>query len=136
MRISDLDGNVSKWRVEGATVRHNSERPRSKLHLTARHLLTTLYPTLQISEEVPVELRKNKKVFVDFYINTIKTVVEVHGSQHYKFNSLYHSCAKDFLEQKKRDTELRDWCLLNNLTYIELPFNEDEEQWKSRILAP
>ncbi len=133
MRISDLDGNVSKWKIEGSTVRYNSERPRSKLHLAARSILSDLYPTLQISEEVPVQLRRNKKVFLDFYINTIKTVVEVHGSQHYKFNSLYHSSAKDFLEQRKRDSELREWCLLNNLTYIELPFDENEEQWLSRI---
>ena len=57
----------------------------------------------------------------------------VHGQQHYKFNSLYHTSAQDFLNQKKRDADLRDWCALNNLSYIELPFNENEEQWVSRI---
>ena len=133
MKIRDLDGNIHTWKIEGMTVRSNEQRPRSQLHKNARLLLRTLYPTLQISEEVSVTLRHGKKVFLDFYINTIKTVVEVHGSQHYKFNSLYHSCAQDFLNQKKRDGDLQDWCSLNNLNYIELPFNEDEQQWQERL---
>jgi len=134
MKIKDLDGNVHNWKTEGTTVRSNEQRPRSKLHLTARSLLRGLYPTLQISEEVSTWLRRNKKVFLDFYINTIKTVIEVHGPQHYKFNTLYHTSAQDFLNQKQRDINLQEWCDLNNLTYIELPFNENEEQWNSRIM--
>ena len=133
MKIIDLEGNVHRWKTEGTIVRFNESRPRSQLHKTARLLLRDLYPTLQISEEVVVPLRKGKKVFLDFYINTIKTVIEVHGPQHYKFNSLYHSCAQDFLNQKQRDRELQDWCNLNNLNYIELPFNEDEEQWQNKL---
>ena len=133
LKIRDLDGNVHKWRVEGNSVRANESRPRSKLHMSARSLLKTTYPTLQICEEVPAQIRRDRTAFIDFYINTIKTVIEVHGAQHYKFNSLYHTCAQDFLNQKKRDADLRDWCALNNLSYIELPFNENEEQWVSRI---
>lgn len=133
MKIRDLDGNVHRWGNEGAVVRVNDQRPRSQLHKNARLLLRTLYPTLQISEEVAVPLRYGKRAFLDFYINTIKTAVEVHGSQHYKFNNLYHSCAQDFLNQKKRDSDLQDWCNLNNLNYIELPFNEDEQQWQERL---
>ena len=134
MKTRDLDGNIYNWKTQGTIVRSNEQRPRSKLHLAARTLLRTLYPTLQISEEVSVSLRRNKKVFLDFYINTIKTVIEVHGPQHYKFNTLYHTCAQDFLNQKKRDMNLQEWCEINNLTYIELPFNENEEQWKNRIM--
>ena len=134
MKTRDLDGNIYNWKTQGTIVRSNEQRPRSKLHLTARSLLRNLYPTLQISEEVSVSLRRNKKVFLDFYINTIKTVIEVHGPQHYKFNTLYHTCAQDFLNQKKRDMNLQEWCEINNLTYIELPFNENEEQWKNRIM--
>ena len=73
-------------------------------------------------------------MFVDFYINTVKTVIEVHGEQHYKFNTLYHSSAQDFINQKRRDNDLKEWCQLNNLNYIELPFNEDKHKWKNRIL--
>ena len=82
MKISDLDGNVHNWKIEGSTVRLNEQRPRSSLHLKARSLLRDIYPTLQISEEVQIYLHIRKKACLDFYINTIKTVVEVHGSQH------------------------------------------------------
>ena len=135
MKITDLEGNIHRWKSEGTTVRFNEQRPRSQLHKKARLLLRDIYPTLQICEEVLVPLRRDKKIFLDFYINTIKTVVEVHGAQHYKFNSLYHSCAQDFLNQQKRDMDLRDWCYLNNLNYIEFPFNEDEQQWHQRLKA-
>jgi len=135
MKVTDLEGNIHRWKSEGGAVRFNEQRPRSQLHKNARLLLRELYPTLQICEEVPVQLRRSKRASLDFYINTIKTVVEVHGSQHYKFNSLYHSCAQDFLNQKKRDSDLRDWCGLNNLNYIELPFNEDKDQWRQRLQA-
>ena len=101
MKIQDLDGNIYKWKIEGSIVRFNDQRPRSQLHLTARSLIKEIYPTLQICEEVSVQIKRDRKVFLDFYINTIKTVVEVHGQQHYKFNSLYHTSAQDFLNQKK-----------------------------------
>ena len=133
MKIKDLDGNIYTWRTAGHVVRSNDQRPRSKLHLKARCLLKDLYPALQIMEEVPFQLRRNQSGFLDFYINTIKTVVEVHGSQHYKFNTLFHTSIQDFANQKKRDGLLVEWCELNNLNYVELPFNESVEQWKLRI---
>lgn len=134
MKIRDLDGNIYTWKIEGAIVRSNDQRPRSQLHLTARSLIKEIYPTLQICEEVSVQIKRSQKIFIDFYINTIKTVVEVHGQQHYKFNSLYHTSAQDFLNQKKRDQDLQDWCVLNNLNYIELPFNEDKDTWHQRFI--
>jgi len=134
MKIQDLDGNIHKWKIEGSIVRSNDQRPRSQLHLTARSLIKEIYPTLQICEEVSAQIKRDRKVFLDFYINTIKTVVEVHGQQHYKFNSLYHTSAQDFLNQKKRDQDLQDWCVLNNLNYIELPFNEDKNKWHQRFI--
>ena len=133
MQVSDLDGNIYKWKTSASLAMTNNSRPRSQLHLTARSLLKNCYPTVLLCEEVPVRLRQTKKVFVDFYINTIKTVIEVHGAQHYSFNSLYHTCAQDFISQKQRDRELEEWCVLNGLIYIELPFNENKDQWLMRI---
>ena len=133
MKIRDLDGNIYSWKIAGHLVRARDERPRSQLHLKARRLLKEIYPTVQILEEVPFQLRRGQSGFLDFYINTIKTVIEVHGSQHYKFNTLFHTSIQDFANQKKRDGLLVEWCELNNLNYVELPFNESVEQWKLRI---
>jgi very-short-patch-repair endonuclease len=134
MKIRDLNNEVHKWNLQGHVVRANEQRPRSKLHLTARDLLSRLFPTVQVLEEVPAPITRNEKLFFDFYINTLKLVIEVHGVQHYKFNSLFHTSAQDFANQRKRDLRKREWCEYNNITYVELPYNENEEQWKYRIL--
>jgi len=134
MKIRDLNDEVCEWKLHGHVVRHNDSRPRSQLHLLARNLLRELFPTVQLMEEVPVPITRREKLFFDFYINTLKLAVEAHGEQHYKFNSLFHTCAQDFVHQRKKDLRKREWCEYNNITYVELPFNEGVEQWKDRIL--
>ena len=133
MKIRDLNNEAHTWKLNGYVIAANDMRPRSKLHLTARELLTELFPTVQVLEEVLVPLTRYEKAYVDFYINTIKLVIEVHGQQHYRFNSLFHTSAQDFANQKKKDRRKKEWCEYNNITYIELPYNESKEKWKSRI---
>ena len=133
MKIRDLNNEIHSWKLNGYVVAANEMRPRSKLHLTGRELLIELFPTVQVLEEVLVPLTRYEKGYFDFYINTLKLVIEVHGQQHYKFNSLFHTSAQDFANQRKKDRRKQEWCEYNNITYIELPYNEDKEQWKLRI---
>jgi len=133
MKIRDLNNDIHKWNLQGYVVRANEQRPRSKLHLTARNILVEMFPTVQVLEEVLIPITRNERGYLDFYINTIKLAIEVHGQQHYKFNSLFHTSAQDFANQKKKDRRKKEWCEYNNITYVELPYNESEEEWKSRI---
>jgi hypothetical protein len=133
MRVKDLNGNNSIWKIKGEIVTANDDRSRSKLHVKARKILYDLFPTMQILEEVSINPRSGKTQYLDFYINQIKLAVEVHGQQHYKFNSLFHASAQDFLKQKNNDSDKRNWCKINNISYIELPYNEDEDLWKIKI---
>ena len=133
MKVRDLNNEIQNWKLIGYVVKANDNRRRSKLHLAARDLLIETFPTVQILEEVMAPLTRSEKCFFDFYINTVKLVVEVHGQQHYSFNTLFHTSAQDFLNQKQRDSKKREWCEYNNITYIELPYNEDIKQWKHRI---
>jgi len=133
MKTRGLDGQVHNWKLHGYVVRASESRPRSKLHLKARTILKDIFPTVQILEEVAAPITRTEKLFFDFYINTVKLVVEVHGQQHYKFNTLFHSSAQDFANQRKRDRRKAEWCEYNNITYVELPYNEDEDQWRIRI---
>jgi len=133
MKTRGLDGQVHNWKLHGYVVRASESRPRSKLHLKARTILKDIFLTVQILEEVAAPITRTEKLFFDFYINTVKLVVEVHGQQHYKFNTLFHSSAQDFANQRKRDRRKAEWCEYNNITYIELPYNESKEKWKSRI---
>jgi len=41
----------------------------------------------------------------------------------------------NFAQHKKRDREKIEWCELNGIEYIELPYSEDLEQWRKRILG-
>jgi hypothetical protein len=133
MKVRDLEGNISTWKLTGQIVTATDKRSRSKLHVKARKILYEMFPTMKILEEVPINPRGNKTQYLDFYINQIKLAVEVHGQQHYKFNTMFHASARDFLNQKKNDADKQEWCWLNNITHIELPYNEDIEEWKNKI---
>lgn len=133
MRVRDLHGNVSSWKLTGDIVSASDNRKRSNLHVEARKLLYELFPTMQILEEVPIKPRTINTQYLDFYINQIKLAVEVHGQQHYKFNSMFHASAQDFLNQRRKDADKKDWCEINNITYIELPYNKKAEEWKEII---
>ena len=128
MRTRDLRGNLIVWKPSGQIVRASDNRPRSKLHAEARKIIYELFPTMQILEEVPIKPRGTTQ-YIDFYINQIKLAIEVHGQQHYKFNTMFHASAQDFLNQRKKDSDKKEWCEINNITYIELPYNKKVEEW-------
>jgi hypothetical protein len=132
MLIKDLDGQTHKWLLTG----HMSKGKiinRSSLHLQARKLIASTYPTLQILEEVPITIRKNEILYLDFYLPLKKICFEVHGEQHYKFIPFYHNNILNFLKAQKRDREKQEWCEINNIRYVDLPYDEKELQWLARI---
>lgn len=132
MIVRDLDGNTQRWSLVGNI--KNNRLNQSSLHKSAFALLKDIYPTIPILQEVTIPLRRSEVLFLDFYIPLLKKVIEVHGEQHYKFVAHYHSNALGFIRHKKRDSDKKEWCELNGLEYIELPFNENLEQWKNRII--
>ena len=131
MLIKDLDGNSHNWQLTGNMAKGKVTN-KSSLHLQASSLISNLYPTLQILEEVPIPLRKNEILYLDFYIPLKKVCCEVHGEQHYKFVSFYHNNMLNFLKSQKRDKEKQEWCEINNILYIELPYN-DIDNWEKLI---
>jgi len=132
MQIKTLDGFIQNWQLTGH-YSHAKLGNKSSLHLLARKLITQQYPTLQLLEEVPIPVKKSDNYFLDFYLPILKTAVEVHGEQHYKFVGFYHSSKLGFLKSQKRDREKKEWCDINNIKYIELPYNESENEWSERI---
>jgi len=132
MIVKDLDGNSYNWSFLGKMV--NLKSNISSLHKKANELLLEIYPTIPILQEVDISLRRNQTLYLDFYIPMLKKAIEVHGEQHYKFVAHYHNNAMGFVKHKKRDREKQEWCEINNIQYIELPFNESLDQWKQRII--
>jgi hypothetical protein len=132
MKVLDLDHNSTNWSLLGAT--KNLRKNVSSLHRKCYELIKELYPTVLFLQEIPIPLRRTETLYLDFYIPMLKKAIEVHGEQHYKFVSHYHNNAMGFIKQKKRDSEKREWCELNGIQYIELPFNENNDIWKQKIL--
>jgi hypothetical protein len=131
MNTVGLDGSEHKLTFNGLTSK-SSLNNKSSLHLEARTILKEAYPTLQIIEEVPVYIRKSEIMYIDFFIPLIRKCIEVHGEQHYEFIPFYHRSRMDFFKQQKRDKDKAEWCHMNNLTYIELPYNKQHE-WSGII---
>lgn len=133
MVVKLLDGTNSHWRP------HLQRRliidEKSSYHLRARTLLKELYPTMQILEEVTIPVQKGEVAFLDFYIPLLSLAVEVHGQQHFKFSQQFHSTYRDFLLQKLRDRNKKEWLRLNDIELIELMYNEDIDIWRNKILT-
>jgi hypothetical protein len=132
MKVKGLDGREYSWGI--------ASKPRknvSKHHLRARELLKKIYPCDVIAEELPLpgtKTSQNRALFADFYLHTRRIMVEVQGEQHSKYVAHFHNMDKrNFHKGKMRDATKREWCLLNNITLITLPYNEDEKQWENRI---
>lgn len=131
MQVYDLDGNIHSLQLVG-NITKGSLANKSSLHLKARDMLKNIYPTMQILEEVTVYTHKSEICYLDFYIPLIRTCIEVHGEQHYSFTPFYHSNKLAFLKAQKKDREKKEWCGINGISYIELPYN-DQDRWELLI---
>lgn len=131
MLVKDLDGNSHNWQLTGNMAKGKITN-KSSLHLQARSLISNIYPTLQILEEVPIPLRRNEILYLDFYVPLKRICCEVHGEQHYRFVPFYHNNMLNYLKSQKRDKEKQEWCELNNILYIELPYNS-VDSWEQLI---
>lgn len=134
MKFIGLDNRVYTLSVSEYIVYDNNTRKKSELHLRARKLIAQLYPCTTILEEVPLSGCKSERTLLaDFLIPSQKILVEVNGEQHYKYIKHFHGSVEGFKTSLKRDAKKREWCELNSITLIELPFGETDEQWSKRF---
>lgn len=114
----------------------DDELSRSSLHLRARQVLKKLFPKDIILEEISLpgsSKGSTGTLRLDFLIETYKIGIEVHGEQHYKFNSHFFKDKQHFLLALKRDSVKIEWCEMNGISLVELPYNESNNEWKRRI---
>lgn len=129
MKIIGLDGKKHNWIYAGNAC--EEELNRSNLHIRARKLLKSMFPLDRIMEEV--HLPGSYGLRLDFFLPTRMMAVEVHGEQHYKYIPFFYSTKMEFIQAKKRDANKVEWCSVNNIRIVELPYNESDEQWTSKI---
>lgn len=77
------------------------------------------------------KFKSKKFIKVDFYLPDVNYIVEYNGRQHYmpvNFKNDQSLAEHNFILQQKRDQELREYCLENNINLLEIPYNLNEDQ--------
>lgn len=71
------------------------------------------------------ELQDKRSLYFDFVVfnddNSIKCLIEYNGEQHY-YKSEFFGGEERFVKQKQHDQMKRDFCRINNLKLIEIPY--------------
>ena len=137
MKAIGLDGKERSWNISKYINNKNSSRPRSQYHIKARNLLRKIYPRDKILEEVSLPGSKTSRrksiLRADLFIPNRSLIVEVHGEQHFKYNSHFFKDKMSFYKAQARDRDKSEWCVLNNIKLIELKYNEDIYEWRRKI---
>jgi len=124
----DLNGKEVNWKPHA-----RKRQQTSQLHANVREFLHSAYPTVAFIEEVGIPVRRGQTLYLDFFSPLLNLAVEAHGEQHYKFVQHFHGSRMNWARHRRRDAEKKEWCENNNITIIELPFDETNEQWLNRI---
>ena len=134
MKVKGLDGKEYSWTPARNQAR---SKERSNLHDKAKKLLEEIFPFDRILEEVSLPGSKTsirKSVLrADFVVPNRNLIVEVHGEQHFKYNSHFFKNKMNFYKAQARDKDKVEWCNLNDITFVALKYNEDIYEWRSKI---
>lgn len=116
----------------------NNHRSKCSLHhLHAREIIQDIFHGYNILEEVKlpgsVNPAKKSVLYLDFFIPNVKTGVEVHGEQHFKYVPFFHKSKANFLYSKARDRNKAEWCSINDIELIVLKYNDSREHWRNQL---
>lgn len=129
MLVETLDGIQSKWKMSCAAA-----TKKSGPHLKVLEMLKELYPTVQILEEVQIQVKKNKDLYLDFYLPLYNIAIEIDGAQHREYSSFMSGNREGFVRQQSNDVLKEKWCELNQVSFIRLRDDEDIESWKKKFV--
>ena len=69
----------------------------------------------------------------DLFLPNRRLIVEVHGEQHYKFNTFFFKTKLEFYQARARDNDKREWCRINDIELVEFNYDEDIDDWRRKI---
>lgn len=132
MRVIGLDGKEYKWNIG----QYNRQRVVvSKGHKRARDLLKSLFPMEVILEELTLPGCGRNSLYADFFLSGPLLMVEVHGRQHFEFNSFHYKSRADFVAAKARDAKKAEWCDINGIRLVILKDEDTEDVWRTEIIG-
>lgn len=96
--------------------------PLCKIRL-GEEITRKLFETLFNEKFERVRLEIMNGLELDGYCENLKLAFEYDGSQHHKFEKLFHKTEDDFEKQKLRDIRKTLLCQQNNITLIRIPYS-------------
>lgn len=133
MKVRGLDGRQYTLGTGNYARVASQSDSKSTYHLRARAVLKRIYPCDSVVEEIFLPGCPST-LYADFYLPLRALMVEVQGEQHYKQVECFQPTMMDHLKAKGRDVTKRQWCVLNNICLVELPYNETDNEWTQRII--
>jgi len=127
MLVKTLDNYEYKWQLKSAAA-----TKKSGPHLKVRELLHQLYPTAQILEEVQIQVKKNQQLYLDFYLPLYNIAIEIDGAQHREYSGHFHKNKHGFMQSQINDNLKERFCELNDITFIRLR-DDKEEEWLDNL---
>ena len=112
------------------------------MHSKGEAKIATLLDNLQIKYERQKafnDLLSNNgwHLYFDFYLPIYNIVIEYQGEQHYSYNNRGWNNLDNFEKTQSRDAAKRDYCKLNNIRLIEIPyldFNKLNEEYLREVI--
>lgn len=74
--------------------------------------------------KLPISLFSSNRLWVDFYLPDYNTFIEYNGPQHYRRYEFWHKTEDEFRDQQVRDQRLREYCKLQKIKLIEIPYTK------------
>lgn len=93
------------------------EQSRSDGQFNLGRQIKGLYGPATVLEEFPIP---ETRLSLDFYMPQHNLAFEFQGIQHDGFVQYFHGDKDGFDRQVARDATKREWCMLNNITLIEV----------------
>ena len=134
MKVMGLNGREYNLDLK----KYSKQRQKcSYYHHLARELLHDMFSGYNIYEEVKlpgsVNPAKKSVLYLDFYIPNAIIGIEVNGQQHYKYVPYFHKSKAGVLQAKARDRAKAEWCELNEITLVQLRWDDSLEYWRKQI---
>ncbi len=120
MKIKLLDGTTTNLVLHKYKVKHNGRKQGSKFQTKIWEQLKREFPNDNIFEEVFIP---KERFVLDFFIPSIKIVIECQGRQHKEHVKFFHTTKKDFHNQIDRDLRKKEWCNINGFKLIEIDYD-------------
>lgn len=133
--LDPLCGHIWKTKPE-LILNNNTSCPHCSLGKSEKNIkkLIEKYIKYKLFEPHKPFLFNNRRYVPDFYIENdkIQIIIEYNGRQHYEpveFGGISKEKAmKIFIMQQKRDRELKEYCISNNIELLEIPYTWKESE--------